>query len=193
MDLDLASLVGRHGYLLLAGGLALEGETALVLAAAAAQRGWLAPWPVLAIAFTIAWSADQAFFWIGRTQGRLLLARWDRLRPALARAGRLVERHPRSCVIGVRFAWGMRIAGPAVIGASGMPPPRFMAWSALAAALWALAYGAAGWFFGQAAQRLLANAAGVQLGLLAAIAALVLALWLLSRRRRPRPPPQRPS
>ncbi len=186
MDLDLASLVGRHGYLLLAGGLALEGETALVLASAAAQRGWLAPGGVLAIAFCMAWASDQVFFWLGRSQGRLLLVRWHRLRPALARAGRLVERHPRGCVIGVRFTWGMRIAGPMVIGASGMPPQRFMAWSAVAAACWATTYGAAGWFFGHAAHRLLTEPLGLPVALLAAIAGGALALWLLRRRRGPR-------
>lgn len=184
MNLDLSSFVGEHGYALLALGLLLEGETAVVLASMAAHRGWLQLGAVVPIAFLGAWCADQCAFWLGRTQGQALLVRWHRLQPAFARAGLLVRRHPRSCVIGVRFAWGMRIAGPVVIGASGMPPARFMAWSALAAALWASTYGAAGWFFGAAAQRVLAHAAGLQLALLSALAVVGLAVWLLRRRRR---------
>ena len=184
MDLDLSSFVSSNGYALLVLGLVLEGETAVVLASVAAHRGWLQLGAVGAIAFAGAWCSDQCAYWLGRTQGRALLERWHRLQPAFARAGLLVRRHPRSCVLGVRFAWGMRIAGPAVIGASGMPPARFMAWSALAAALWASTYCAAGWFFGEAAQRLLAHAAGVQIAVLAALAVAGVAVWLLRRRRR---------
>jgi membrane protein DedA with SNARE-associated domain len=184
MALDLEAFVGQNGYALIALGLLLEGETAVVLGALAAQRGWLQPGVVLAMAFTMAWASDQCAFWLGRTQGRALLARWHRLQPAVARAGSLVARYPRSCVIGVRFAWGMRIAGPAVIGASGMPPAQFMAWSLLSASLWACTYGAAGWFFGHAAQRLLAQGAWVQLGLLGMVAVVVLGVWLWRRSRR---------
>ena len=50
-------------------GLLLEGETMLVLGAFMAHRGYLSLPIVIVIGWLVAFTSDQFFFWLGRTQG----------------------------------------------------------------------------------------------------------------------------
>ena len=158
----------------------LEGETVLVLAAYAAHRGYLNPAAVITIAATCAFASNQFFFWLVRRHGTALLERWPALARHSAEIRRLIEHHASVAAVAVRFAYGVRIAGPILIGASSMPPLRFAALNALSAIAWALLVGAAGWLFGAAAQTIfghLDHAEGWLFGAL--IAALV--AWRLLR------------
>ncbi|WP_167784594.1 DedA family protein [Ramlibacter rhizophilus] len=182
--MNLTELALDNGYLLLALGLVVEGETAVLLATLAAHRGWLQLPLVFGMAFAVAWLLDQSLYWLGRWKGVALLARWRRLARAAVRARRLVLRHPHASVIGVRFAYGLRTAGPMLIGASGLPAWQFALLSALAAALWAGILCTLGWVFAQALQQVLQYAQGVQLGLLALLVLAGLSAWWMARRRR---------
>ena len=75
---------------------------------------------------------------------------------------RLIERHASLAVVAVRFAYGTRVAGPLLIGASSMPQLRFAVLNALSAIAWALLVGAAGWLFGEAALTILGHLAHVE-------------------------------
>jgi membrane protein DedA with SNARE-associated domain len=178
-----SDLLQTHGYWVLAVGCLLEGETLLVLAGFAAHRGLLDPAAVVAIAATAGFVGDQAFFWLGRYRGAALIARWPLLARQSARVHRLVERWHEALIVGVRFAYGLRIAGPVLIGSSAVSAWRFAAFNALGAVLWAVAVASVGWVFGAAAQALLGEFRHIEgwlfLGLL-----LALGLWALVRRRR---------
>lgn len=52
-------------------------------------------------------------------------------------------------VIGVRFMYGFRIIGPVLIGASRLPPSRFVPLNILGAILWATIFVMLGYFGGQ--------------------------------------------
>lgn len=182
-----ADLVATHGYAVLGLGLLLEGETAVMLGALAAHRGWLELPGVYALALALPWASDQVLFWLGRWRGAALLVRWRRLARAGVRARRLVRRYPHACVFGVRFAYGLRTAGPLLIGASGLPPLQFALLSALAAAAWAAAWCSVGWIFAEALGRVLGYATEVQMALLAVLLLGALtAGWLAQRRARAR-------
>lgn len=178
-----SDLLQTHGYWALALGCLLEGETLLVLAGFAAHRGMLDPWAVVAIAATAGFIGDQAFFWLGRRHGAALISRWPALARQSARVHRLVERWHEALIVGVRFAYGLRIAGPLLIGTTAVPAWRFAAFNALGALLWAAAVSAVGWMLGAAAQALLGELRHIEgwlfVGLLAA-----LAIVALVRRRR---------
>ena len=180
--MTLASLIGADGYWVLAAGSLLEGETFLVLAGFAAHRGYLNPFAVVAIASASGFAADQFYFSLGRRHGVWLLARWPAAAAQAGRARAFIERHPAGAAIGVRFAYGLRIAGPVLIGMSPIPRIRFAALNALGALLWALLYGGAGWAFGQAAEMVLGDIRHVEgwvlLGVLAAVVG-----WRLARAR----------
>src|SRR5688572_31907764 len=96
----------------------------LVLAGLAAQRGYLDPFAVLGIASTMGFIGDQIFFWIGRRHGTAVLRRWPSIAAKAGRVHALIERNQLGIIIGVRFAYGLRIAGPILIGTSAVPALR---------------------------------------------------------------------
>lgn len=179
----LADLIATHGYWVLAIGCLLEGETALLLAGFAAHLGHMNPLAVVAVASAGGFLGDQFFFWLGRRHGARVLAR----RPAWARRAdqvqRLVQRWDAGFIIGVRFAYGLRVAGPVLMGASTMSGWRFAIFNALGALIWAVVIGGVGWFFGGAAQVLLGEIRHLEGWLLLALAVVALAVWAWRRHR----------
>jgi membrane protein DedA with SNARE-associated domain len=176
-------LFQNHGYWALALGCLLEGETLLLLAGYAAHRGWLDPVAVFGIAAAAGFAGDQFAFWLGRRHGAAVLGRWPALAGRRARLDAGLRRWPAAMVIGVRFAYGLRIAGPLLIGMSAMPAWRFAALNALGAVLWAAVIGGAGWFFGHAAERLLGQLQHLEGWLLLALLLTGAAVWLVRRSR----------
>jgi membrane protein DedA with SNARE-associated domain len=170
------------GYLAVAVGAFAEGETVLLAAGYAARRGLLDIGLVLAIAVVAASAGDQCFYWIGRCWGRRLLQRWPRLAAQFERVATLLRRRPRGAIVAVRFLYGLRIAGPILIGAAGVPAWRFALFNVLGALLWASLIAGAGWGFGQAMGMLELRLEHVELGLIALLGLLASA-WALARRR----------
>lgn len=163
------------GYLAVAVGAFAEGETVLLAAGWAARHGLLEPLRVVLVAALAATAGDQVFYLIGRRFGGALLRRFPGLGARFDRVGELLHRYPRATIVGLRFAWGLRIAGPVALGAARVPARLFTLYNALGALLWAPLVTAAGWTFGAAAERF----GGVEAGI--AAAALVLGV-LLARR-----------
>lgn len=179
-------LFQSHGYWALALGCLIEGETVLLLAGFAARRGWLDPLAVFGIAAAAGFAGDQFAFWLGRRHGDAVLRRWPAIGGHRARLERGLQRWPAAMVIGVRFAYGLRLAGPLLIGTSGLPAWRFAVLNAAGALLWAGLVGGAGWLFGAAAERLLGRLQHLEGWLLLALLLTGAAAGLL-RRRRARP------
>lgn len=186
-------LLQTHGYWVLALGCLLEGETVLLLAGFAAHRGLLDPAAVWVIAAASGFAGDQFYFWLGRRHGAQLLARWPHIAQQSERINRLLERWHELLIVLVRFAYGLRMAGPVLLGASTLPAWRFAVFNALGAALWALIIGAIGWLFGATAEAMLGEIRHIEgrllLGLAAALVIIWIARWHLHRARRTRPAP----
>ena len=181
--MSIETLIAAHGYWILAFGCLVEGEMVLVLAALAAHRGYLNPAAVVTIAAAAAFASNQFFFWLGRRRGTALLERWPVLATHSAKIRRLIERHASLAAVAVRFAYGARIAGPMLLGASStMRPLHFAVLNALSAIVWALLVGAAGWFFGEAAEAIFGHLAHVEGWLFGALIVALVA-WRLLRRR----------
>ena len=150
--MNVADLVGTHGYWVLFVGCFLEGETLLVLAGFAAHRGYLNLGTVIALAAVAGFAGDQAAFWLGRRHGVAMLARFPSIERRAQQVQRLVMRYPSLSVIGVRFAYGLRVAGPVLMGTTALSSARFAALNALGAILWATLLATIGWVFGEAAK-----------------------------------------
>jgi len=157
METWLSQLVSEYGYLAVFGGALLEGESVLVLAAYAAQRGYLSLPAVIGVAFLGATLGDQFFFLVGRRFGRSLAARWPRLRDRTKRVERLLLRYPGTVIIGLRFAYGLRIAGPIAVGMSDLRARRFLLFNGIGALIWAPLVAGIGFFFGHTLERLLGD------------------------------------
>jgi len=157
MTVDLAQLIAAHGYWVTFAGAALEGETVLALAGIAAHRGYLALPSLVAVAAAGGFLGDQIYFALGRRLGLRIFARFPRLEPRAARVAALIGRHPELSVVGVRFAYGLRIVGPIAIGMSRIGWLHFAALNALGAALWSACWIGAGYAAGTAVEALLGN------------------------------------
>ena len=191
--MNLADLVGTHGYWVLFLGCFLEGETLLVLAGFAAHRGYLNLGWVIAVAAVAGFAGDQAAFWLGRRHGAALLARFPSIERQAQRVQRLVTRHPSLSVIGVRFAYGLRVAGPVLMGTAALSPVRFAALPqgevANQVKVWAALVAGLGWVFGEAAKAVLGELRHIEGGLFLGGLVTGLLFWAvrsaLNRRRGP--------
>jgi membrane protein DedA with SNARE-associated domain len=144
VDASLPQLVADYGYLAVFVGTLLEGEAILLLAAYAAHRGYLSLPAVIGVAFFGATLGDQIFFFSGRFFGHGLMQRLPLIRARAEKVNALLLRYHAGLIIGIRFAYGLRIAGPIVINAIGA-----MIWAPLIAGI--------GYLFGHALEWLFAD------------------------------------
>lgn len=181
--MNLQQLIADYGYYAVFIGSLLEGETVLVMAGFAAHRGYLdLPW-VIAVGAAAGFAGDQFYFWLGRRHGAGVIARLPAIAQRTERVHALIERHHEWLIVGLRFAYGLRVAGPILIGTSQIPAARFALFNAIGALVWAALIGTLGWSFGAAAERLLGDVQRIEGWLAIAIAALGSALWLAHRWR----------
>jgi membrane protein DedA with SNARE-associated domain/diacylglycerol kinase family enzyme len=156
-------------------GLAVPGETAVVVGGVVASNGEVELVPLIALVALAAAAGDLVSFLIGRRYGPALLERHgERMRLDVARVRRVeafYARHGGSAVLLGRFVGIVRAVSPFVAGTSGFPVRRFVPWSLLGALLWATAFTLVGYGFSESFAESGDTAARVAVG-----AALVLAL-----------------
>jgi membrane protein DedA with SNARE-associated domain len=169
-------------------GLVLPGETALVVAGFAAHQGWIALWPMVAVAVVSAALGDSVGYEVGRRLGpRLRSSRLgrrvgdDRWR----RADAFLERYGGRAVLLGRFTAGLRALMPGMAGMARMPYLRtFLPWNVAGAVVWGAGCVLLGYGF-SASLATLAHALTYVPLVLIAVAVLVL-LGIRRRRRRAR-------
>ncbi len=195
----IGQLLEQYGYLAVLVGALLEGETILLIAGFAAHRGYLDLGLVICVAAAGGFLGDQGFFWLGRLRGRAVLARWPKLQVHSGKVNALLERHHSWIIVGIRFIYGLRTAGPILIGMSEVGALRFAAFNLIGAILWASLIGGAGYLFGQALELMLGNIRRYEELALAALVAVGILAWAYQRSRvrrqeaandtHPQPPP----
>jgi len=163
VPLDLPALVDSYGYLAVAIGAFLEGETVLALAGLAAHRGYLELSTVIAIAAVAGFAGDQLYFFLGRRHGARLLARFPDAAERAARFDALLARWHAPLIIAIRFMYGFRIAGPILLGMGRCSSLKFVLYNAIGAALWAPLVAGVGYAFGHAMEAALRNLKEVEL------------------------------
>src|SRR5512137_1860520 len=153
--MDIPQLIQQYGYAAVAVGAFLEGETVLILAAVSAHLGFLELPVVMVVAAIGAFVGDNVYFFAGRFYGPRLMQRFPALGRAVPRVDRFVGRWHALAVVVLRFTYGLRVAGPIVLGAGRMRSSTFVWANALGALIWATLLSAIGWSFGHVAQKLL--------------------------------------
>ena len=181
--MEIGPLIEQHGYLALFAGSAIEGETFVVLAGFAAHRGYLSLPLVILVAGVLNFCWDQFYFWLGWRHGRWVLARFPSIKAKTAYVLGLLERFHVPLIIGVRFLYGLRIAGPIAIGLGNVPWKRFFVLNFFGAMLWATVFSVLGFLFGQALELLLEDLRRHESWIFAAVAVSGLIAWLILRRR----------
>jgi membrane protein DedA with SNARE-associated domain len=136
-----------NAYWLLYAGTIMEGETALLLASLAANRGLIDLTWVIIIAFAGATTGDQISYQLFRRFGPAMVARNATLKRRTEKARRLLAGHPVKFIILSRFFWGLRSACMLALAASDVSTRVFAPANLVACALWATVVGSLGYVF----------------------------------------------
>jgi membrane protein DedA with SNARE-associated domain len=187
---DFPGLVQQYGYYAVLVGAFLEGETVVALAGLAAHRGYLDFATVAGLAGLAGFLGDQFYFFLGRTRGAAILARFPDARDRAHRFDELLARWHAPLIVAIRFLYGFRILGPVLLGMGRCPAWKFVVFNAIGAAIWAPLVAGAGWAFGQAVEAVLADVHRYEAWLFAALALAGIAAFAVhrwrGRRRDPR-------
>ena len=183
-------LVSQLGYAAIFVGTFLEGETVLALGGVAAAYGYLSLPGVMAVAVLGAFLGDQTAFFVGRRYGQRVLARFPGLAAKAPRVQELVRRWDAPAVVLLRFCYGLRVAGPIVIGSCGISPWRLAFFNFIGTLLWAPLVTGIGYFAGQALEAWIGRLRHVQILalmalVLAAVICWVVIVWRRTRRSGP--------
>jgi membrane protein DedA with SNARE-associated domain len=162
----------------------LEGETIVFLAGLAAHHGYLWFPAVVAVAVVGGFLSDQILFFVGRRYGNRVFARFPGIAAKVPRAQALIRRWDVLAILLVRFLYGLRVAAPIVIGASGIAPWRLALFDFIGAVLWVFVVAGLGYFAGQAVQHWVARLDLSLVLILMAAALLAGTVWNVIRARR---------
>ena len=169
MTLDLAGLIDAYGYLAVFVGAFLEGETVLALAGLAASRGYLDFYTVAVVALVAGFAGDQLYFFLGRSNGSRILARFPDAQARAHRFDELLSRWHAPLIVAIRFMYGFRIVGPILLGMGRVPAWKFMVWNLLGAAIWAPLIAGIGYAFGSVLKSVLSDMQRYEIWLFAAV------------------------
>ena len=181
--MDFAALIQQYGYFAVFLGTLLEGETILLLAGLSAHQGYLNPLVVWLTGIAGAILGDQLFYYLGRKHGNSLLRRFPAWAARASKAEQLIARYHAPVIVVLRFAYGLRMIGPMMVGMSAVTPYQFTVWNTFGAVLWATLIVAAGYLLGDALHWLLDNIRQIEIAVLSSIAAVGALAWLIGRWR----------
>lgn len=165
----------------------LEGETFVIIAGVAAQKGLLDWWTLFFCAWFGSFCGDQTYFWIGRLYGPRVLAKFPRWRSGVEGALAQVQRNSTWFILTFRFIYGVRNFASFSLGMARVPPLRFAALNFVAAFVWALAFAGSGYVFGEAFEAVAGEwVHGIGLVLLTCLVLFAVLMVLRARRNRRR-------
>lgn len=173
----LEQLLSTYGYLAIAIGTFLEGETILVLGGFAAHRGYLDLNWVITWAFLGTLLGDQLYYFIGRHKGKGVLEKRPGWKSKSEKVFRMLEQHQIKLMLGFRFFYGLRTVTPFLIGASNITPQRFLVWNIAGAAIWAVTVGVLGYLFGHTLEIIIEDIKHYELQAFLIIVAAGFILW----------------
>ncbi|MDE2029966.1 MAG: DedA family protein [Alphaproteobacteria bacterium] len=154
---DIYLLIRHHGnlfYFFTFLWTAMEGETFVIFAGLAAQKGLVNFWLLFLSAWIGSFCGDQVFFLAGRYFGTHIMIRLPKLKEPIDRSLGWLERHAAAFILAYRFMYGIRNVSGIAIGMSRLPWRKFMVWNAIAAFIWAAAFAGFGYMFGDVLARL---------------------------------------
>jgi membrane protein DedA with SNARE-associated domain len=154
---EITQLIQNYGdwiYLIAFFWAALEGETFVIFAGLAAQRGYLNMFELIVSVGLGSLLGDQVCFWLGRCYGSRLLHHFPKLEPGVDQAIGWLEKHAVGFILSYRFMYGIRNVSSIAIGMSHLTWQKFALWNFIAAFVWAVAFSNIGFLFGGIIQQM---------------------------------------
>jgi membrane protein DedA with SNARE-associated domain len=127
---------------------AIEGETFVIFAGLAAQRGSLNVYLLFLAAWLGSMTGDQIFFFLGRRYGSHILEHMPHLKPKVDRVLGWLEKYAIIFILSYRFMYGLRNVSGVAVGLSHLPWRKFALLNSIAAFVWAVAFVGFGYVFG---------------------------------------------
>ncbi len=125
----------------------LPGDSLLFVVGTLAAVGGMQIGVVILVLVAAALCGDNVNYWVGRTLGRRIAARW--INPKhLQRTREFYDRHGGKTIVIARFMPIIRTYVPVVAGLGAMPYLRYLSFCIAGALLWVLSLTLAGYFFG---------------------------------------------
>ena len=181
--MDIPGLIDSYGYLAVAIGAFLEGETILALAGLAAYRGYLDFYTVVAVAMICGFAGDQFYFFLGRFKGQQILERFPNAHERAHKFDAMLSRWHAPLIIGIRFMYGFRVLGPIMLGMGRVPSWKFVLYNFIGAAIWAPLIAGIGYKFGEMVEAVLGNVKRFEMWLFAAVLLAGVTLFIVHRVR----------
>ena len=160
--MDIYTLIKDYGdffYLIILFWTFLEGETIVLFAGVAANKGLINLWTLIACAWTGSFLGDQLYFAIGRRWGTKMLARRPKMKKKVDSALGMVKRYSTWFILSFRFIYGVRNIASFALGMSGISWARFAILNFISAGLWAISFAGGGYLAGAALERILGDLA----------------------------------
>jgi len=151
---ELLRQYGDWFYLLTFLWTAIEGETFVIFAGLAAQKGVLNVFLLFLAAWLGSMTGDQIFFFLGRRFGTHILEHMPHLKPRIDRVLGWLEKYAVIFILSYRFMYGLRNVSGVAVGLSHLPWRRFALWNAVAAFVWAATFVGFGYMFGDVIEHL---------------------------------------
>jgi membrane protein DedA with SNARE-associated domain len=127
-------------------------EAAPIFGGVRALDGHLHIVPVIVAIALGTWSIGFALYLLGRAQSRSVRKRFPKLRPLVLQAAAIVRRHPWRAALGMRFAFGIRIALPIACGVARMPMWLYIIGTAISCFAWSAVFSLTGFFLAKFAE-----------------------------------------
>ncbi|MFZ5427179.1 MAG: DedA family protein [Thermodesulfobacteriota bacterium] len=180
----LESLIRDYGYLALFIGTFLEGETILLVAGFLAYGGQLDLSLCIITAFVGSLSGDQTAFYIGRWKGKQFVESRPKWKCRVERVHQMLERFHEVLILTFRFFYGLRNLTPFILGTTDISGFKFFVLNAIGAAVWAVSFGFAGYFFGTVVASVLKDIHHIEMIILIAAVVVGCIVWYVRRRKR---------
>jgi membrane protein DedA with SNARE-associated domain len=170
-------LIQDYGYFIIFFLTLLEGESVLFVGGFAAHQGFLNLEWVIVFAFVGSTLGDQFFFQLAKWKGASITSRFPVLARNYPRAQRLVQRFGSYIVLMARYMYGIRTPLVMICGAARMSTIRFTILNVLAAAIWAVSFGMAGYLLGRTAEIVIGDIGRYANIVIGALIVLTSVLW----------------
>jgi len=96
----------------------------------------------------------------------------------------MLERFHEVLILSFRFFYGLRNLTPFILGTTDISGLKFFVLNAIGAAIWAVAFGFAGYFFGTLVTTVLKDVKQIEQYILIGVVVVLLVLWLVKRCKR---------